>query len=158
MSQLVGIITETNQIGTNPFAELTMLLPSILVVDDDTISREMVCLSLEKAGLNSVSLGSAKTAIEVIGQNRFDLIILDAIMPDHTGYEICEIIRQAPEHADTPIIFVTGQHEYEDRALSTICGSDDLIGKPFLPVELAAKALFHLFSHRLTKSQTKQAA
>ena len=118
----------------------------------------MVCLSLEKAGLNSVNLGSAKTAIEVIGQNRFDLIFLDAIMPDHTGYEICELIRQSPEHEDTPIIFVTGQYEFEDRALSTICGSNDLLGKPFLPVELAAKALFHLFSRRLSTSRALETA
>jgi DNA-binding response OmpR family regulator len=158
MAQVVDVLATTLKESTNPFSELTTLPPNILVVDDDTISRQMVCYALEKAGLNCISLSSATTALEVLHQNCFDLICLDAIMPDHTGYEICKRIRQTPEHEHTPIIFVTGQSEFQDRALSTLSGGTDLIGKPFLTVELAAKALVHLYTHRLKMSQARKAA
>ena len=158
LAQVVDGLANTLKAGANLFSDLTTLPPNILVVDDDTISRQMVCYALEKAGLNCINLNSATTALEVLHLNCFDLICLDAIMPDHTGYEICKRIRLTPEHKHTPIIFVTGQSEFQDRALSTLSGGTDLIGKPFLTVELAAKALVHLYTYRLKMSQVRVAA
>ncbi len=85
MAQVVDGLANTLKAGANLFSDLTTLPPNILVVDDDTISRQMVCYALEKAGLNCINLNSATTALEVLHLNCFDLICLDAIMPDHTG-------------------------------------------------------------------------
>lgn len=158
MSQVVDLLAEVHQIKANPISDLTAIPPKILVVDDDALLRQLITYALEKAGLNSVAIGSANTALEVLEQNQFDLIFLDILMPDHTGYEICERMRLTPEHQETPVIFVTGQCDYQNFTLASLSGGTDLIAKPFLPVELAAKALVHLFNHRLERTRTHSVA
>lgn len=158
MSQVVDVLADVHHIKANPISDLTAIPPKILVVDDDAMLRQLITFALEKAGLNSLSLGSATTALEVLDQNRFDLIFLDIVMPEHNGYEICERIRLTPEHAETPVIFITGQCDFQNFTHASLSGGTDLIAKPFLPVELAAKALVHLFSHRCENVQAPNIA
>ena len=73
-----------------------------------------------------------------------DLVFLDADMPGMNGYDLCKQIRQQPQHAKTPVVFVTGLTDFASRAKSTISGGNDLIAKPFLIIELAVKALTFL--------------
>ena len=155
LANILEVLLE--ELLANP-SDLTAIPPKILVVDDDAMLRQLITYALEKAGLNSLSLGSATTALEVLDQNRFDLIFLDIVMPEHNGYEICERIRLTPEHAETPVIFITGQCDFQNFTHASLSGGTDLIAKPFLPVELAAKALVHLFSHRFGNVQAPNIA
>lgn len=119
--------------------------PNIMVVDDEAISRRAIIYALEKAGLKCVSVEDPKTALTMLSENRFDLIFLDVDMPGMDGFELCTRLRALPAHAKTPVVFVTGLTDFESRARSTLSGGNDLIAKPFLFMELAIKALIHVF-------------
>jgi len=122
---------------------------NVLVVDDEPISRRAVNYALEKTNLKSISTEDPQSALDLLGRNRFDLIILDVNMPGMTGFELCTKIRTLPVHAKTPVIFVTGLTDFESHARSLASGGNDLIAKPFLFIELAVKALLCVLRSRL---------
>lgn len=70
-------------------------------------------------------------------------------MPGMNGFDLCKQIRALPHHAKTPVVFVTGLTDFASRAKSTISGGNNLIGKPFLMMELAVKSLTFLMKARL---------
>jgi CheY-like chemotaxis protein len=119
--------------------------PKILAVDDEVISREMVCSALGKAGLDAKGLDDPLAAQRLLQQEHFDLIFLDIEMPGRTGTELCAEIRGMESNCATPIVFVTSHSDFGSRAQSTLSGGNDFIAKPFLLVELAVKALTWLF-------------
>ncbi|MEO8439507.1 MAG: response regulator [Spartobacteria bacterium] len=120
-------------------------LSRVLVVDDEVISRQVICLALGKANLLPVSADDARSAEQLLKQEHFDLILLDVEMPGRSGLELCLEIRQMPSHRTTPVIFVTAHSDFGTQAQSVLNGGNDFIVKPFLPVELAVKALGWLF-------------
>lgn len=117
---------------------------SVLVVDDEALSRKAVMRGLEKAELKASDVADPGAAFELCKKQTFDLIFLDIDMPGMNGYDLCKQIRAQPQHAKTPVVFVTGLTDFASRAKSTISGGNDLIGKPFLIIELAVKALTFL--------------
>ena len=119
--------------------------PKILAVDDEIISREMVCSALGRAGLQAKSLEDPLAAQRLLEEEHFDLIFLDVEMPGQTGLELCVKIRAMEANRTTPIVFVTSHSDFGSRAQSTLSGGNDFIAKPFLLVELAVKALTWLF-------------
>jgi CheY-like chemotaxis protein len=129
--------------GNSPAQVVTS--PKILVVDDEVISREMVGSALGKAGLHAKSLDDPLAAQRLLEEEHFDLIFLDVEMPGQTGLELCVKIRAMEPNRTTPIVFVTSHSDFGSRAQSTLSGGNDFIAKPFLPVELAVKALTWLF-------------
>lgn len=116
---------------------------NILVVDDEAISRRAITYALEKAKLKSVNVEDPQVALSLLQENKFDLIFLDVDMPGMNGYELCAKLRTLPAHKKTPVVFVTGLNDLESRANSMMSGGTDFIGKPFLFMELAVKALVH---------------
>jgi DNA-binding response OmpR family regulator len=128
---------------------LNLSPPAILVVDDEPISRRAVVYALEKAGLKSTSLNEPHAALDHLSQNRLELVLLDVDMPGMSGFDLCQKLRALPAHAKTPVIFVTAMTDFESRAKSTLSGGNDLIGKPFLFMELAVKALVYILKARL---------
>lgn len=125
------------------------LPPSILVVDDEIISRKAVIFALEKAGLRAVAVEDPNVALALTSTNQFDLVILDVDMPGMNGFDLCKRLRGLPEYKDTPVIFVTSLSDFESRAASMLSGGNDLIAKPFLFTELAVKALLYVTKSRL---------
>jgi len=129
-------------------------LARILVVDDDAISRRAIVYALEKAQLKSVSLEHPQQALELLQANDFDLIFLDVDMPVLNGFELCAKLRALPRHKKTPVVFVTGLNDFENRTSSTMAGGNDFIGKPFLFIELTVKSLIHLLRNQHLKRPT----
>ncbi|MEY4387469.1 MAG: hypothetical protein RLY20_2752 [Verrucomicrobiota bacterium] len=123
---------------------------SILVVDDEAISRRAVTYALEKAKLKSVSIEDPLVAYQMLTENRFDLVFLDVDMPNMNGYELCSKLRSLPSHKSTPVVFVTSLNDFEARANSTMSGGNDFIAKPFLFIELAVKALVYVLRTKLS--------
>ncbi|MEO8428324.1 MAG: response regulator [Verrucomicrobiota bacterium] len=123
--------------------------PIILVLDDDSISREIVCTALEKVDLRAISLGDSGLALKLMEENRFDLIFLDVDMPGLNGYEVCQKIRATSANAKTPVVFVTALTDFETRAQSALSGGTDVIAKPIVLIELAVKAMIHLLRAQL---------
>ena len=123
---------------------ISLASASVLVVDDEALSRKAVMRGLEKAELKAMDVADPGAAFDQCKKQNFDLIFLDIDMPGMNGYDLCKHIRLQPQHAKTPVVFVTGLTDFASRAKSTISGGNDLIGKPFLIIELAVKALTFL--------------
>lgn len=116
----------------------------ILAVDDEMFSRKAVTGALARAQLSSTEVENPMAAYELLRRERFNLVITDVQMPGLDGFQLCEKLRALPGYADTPVIFVTALNGFEARVRSARSGGDDFIGKPFLYLELAVKALTHL--------------
>jgi CheY-like chemotaxis protein len=126
---------------------------NILVVDDEAISRRAVTYALEKARLKSVSVEDPLVAYKLLSEGNFDLVFLDVDMPGMNGYELCTKLRALPGHKKTPVIFVTSLNDFENRASSMMSGGNDFIGKPFLFIELAVKALIYVLRARFAAAR-----
>lgn len=122
---------------------------SILVVDDEDLSRRAIVYALEKAQLQSITVEDPNTAIKMLSEKLFDLVFLDVNMPGMTGYELCAKLRSLPLHKKTPVIFVTVLSDFDNRASSTMAGGNDFIAKPFLFIELTVKALIYVLRGKL---------
>jgi CheY-like chemotaxis protein len=142
---LLGILFEKGTAPERPGAPP----PTVLVVDDEAISRRAVIYALDKAKLKSVNAEDPAAAYDLLAENKFDLIFLDVDMPGMNGFELCTKLRQLPAHKKTPVVFVTGLNDFERRTSSTMSGGNDFIGKPFLFIELAVKALVYVLRSRL---------
>jgi DNA-binding response OmpR family regulator len=144
LGALFGRVTQTG--GPQPQEPLQA---TILIVEDEAISRRAIIYALEKARLQSVTFEDPLAALKVLGERKFDLIFLDVDMPGMNGFELCTKLRALPAHKDTPVIFVTHLSDFESRATSTMSGGNDLIAKPFLFIELTVKTLIWLLRHRM---------
>ncbi len=113
----------------------------ILIVDDDPSLREVVRFALEKEGFRTIQALDGKKALEAFAQNDPALVILDIMMPEMDGTEVCREIRKK---SDKPIVFLSSKDDELDRVLGLELGGDDYVTKPFSPRELVArvKAIF----------------
>jgi len=111
-------------------------LANLLLVDDDAHIREVMRFALEKAGHQVTEAADGAAAFALFQQHAFDLVVLDIVMPELDGLELCRRIRaQGP----LPIIFVSSRDEELDRVLGLELGGDDYLTKPFSPRELSAR-------------------
>lgn len=111
----------------------------IFVVDDDEMNLKLTAGVLKADGFEVSAAGSGEQALAVIGQVQPSLAILDVMMPDMDGYELCRRLRQRPDTAAIPIIILTALSELDERLKAFEAGADDFIAKPFQPRELLAR-------------------
>lgn len=112
-----------------------MLNKKILLVDDEVDILDMMEIVLKKEGFKQIiKTTTGKGAIEECQNNNPDIIVLDIMLPDIDGYEVCKKIR---ETSMVPIIFLSAKDEEIDKLLSFALGGDDYITKPFSPKEVA---------------------
>jgi two-component system, OmpR family, response regulator len=108
----------------------------ILIADDDPHIREVVKFALEKAGFLTAQAGDGRETVELVSALSPDLLVLDIIMPEMDGIEVCRRIRA---HSATPIVFLSSRDEEVDRIVGLEMGGDDYVSKPFSPRELVAR-------------------
>ena len=108
----------------------------IMIVDDDPNILQVAGFAVQKAGYSVVSAKNGREALELFRGTRPDLIVLDIMMPELDGTELCKMIRL---ESDLPIIFLTSMDEEIDRVLGLELGADDYITKPISPRELVAR-------------------
>lgn len=114
----------------------------ILLVDDEVEILKLLSTVLKKEGLNHVfTAETGSKALEIFKKELPDLVILDIMLPDMEGYEVCKKMR---EKAMVPILFLSAKNEELDRILGFAIGADDYITKPFSPKEVAYRAKAHL--------------
>ena len=118
--------------------------PVILCVDDDKVTMRGLERALVNNGYSVLTAGSAAQALTTLQHTKPDLILLDAIMPDMDGYEICKRVRSNQELANVPVIFVTAQEEGEDTNRALSLGAVDYLIKPFKRETLLRKVAQHL--------------
>ena len=111
-------------------------MANLLLVDDDAHIREVMRFALEKAGHLVTEAADGAAAFALVQQRSFDLVVLDIVMPELDGLELCRKIRA---QSSLPIIFVSSRDEELDRVLGLELGGDDYLTKPFSPRELSAR-------------------
>lgn len=108
----------------------------VLVVDDEWNLRNLLRIYLTKNGLDVTEAKNGHAGVSMAEQQVFDLIILDVMMPDMDGWQVCKKIR---ETKDTPILMLTARDETRDKVKGFEIGADDYLVKPFDPEELIAR-------------------
>src|SRR5436309_5314559 len=114
-------------------------MKKILLIEDDADLFALLKYNLEKEGFSMIGQQTGKGAIELCRQTRPDLILLDIMLPDSDGLDICKGIRKDPELAATPIIFLTARASETDRIVGLEIGANDYVVKPFFVRELIAR-------------------
>ena len=109
---------------------------NVLFVEDDRSIREVTTLALEQAGFRVTGCGDGREGLEVFARERFDLVLLDVMLPGVDGLEVCREIRRADR---TPIIMLTARTDTVDVVVGLELGADDYVSKPFQPAELVAR-------------------
>lgn len=116
---------------------MTLSAPQILVVDDDSEIRKLLARYMREQGYRVLLASKCADVRETIVTHRVDLIILDVLLPDGSGLDLCRDLRAA--RSTIPIILLTALKEDVDRILGLEIGADDYLGKPFNPRELVAR-------------------
>ena len=111
----------------------------ILIVDDEADLLELVSYNLRKDGFIVDSASDGETALTKVRKGKYDLAILDLMLPGIQGMELCRILRNDSKTAGLPIIMLTAKGEEVDRILGLEMGADDYMTKPFSPRELIAR-------------------
>ena len=114
-------------------------MKKIVLIEDDSDLFSLLKYNLEKEGFHLVGSQTGKGAIELCRRERPDLIILDIMLPDSDGIEICKGIRSRPDLSHIPVIFLTARASETDRILGLELGANDYIVKPFFIRELIAR-------------------
>ena len=109
---------------------------NILIVEDEEDIQELLKFNIERAGFNTSVCGTGEQALTLLETSRFDLIILDLMLPDMDGLDILKKIKINPIHSDIAVIILTAKGEELDRILGFELGAEDYVVKPFSIREL----------------------
>jgi len=121
-----------------------MTMNRVLIVDDAPIQLKVIIPILERQNIKASVASSGQEALDLIESEPPDLILLDIVMPEMDGYEVCSRIKNSPAHADIPILFLTGRDGSEDIIRAFDVGGADYVTKPVNPSELVARIKTHL--------------
>lgn len=110
----------------------------LLIVDDEENLRSMLAAALRHHGFTVTTAENGRQALEVIADEHPDLVLLDVMMPDLDGFEVCRRLRSEGDH--TPVLFLTARDSTEDKVRGLTLGGDDYLHKPFSLDELVARA------------------
>ncbi len=122
-------------------------MSKVVVVDDEPFILMMIEDKLTKAGIKVVTLRESKNAVDVVRKEQPDLVILDWMMPEISGIEICRTLKADSELNDIPIFMLTAKGQDADEQLGLQCGVSRYITKPFSP-----KALLEMVNESLGRA------
>lgn len=124
--------------------------PVVLVVDDDELAIKAVVQLLSRRGFQMLSATSGRQALEVLSKKPVDVLVLDVLMPEMTGLDVCRTLRSDGRFNELPIILLTGCDDVETRAAGMKLGVSDFLCKPFAHHELIAKIQNQLNVRRIS--------
>ncbi len=113
--------------------------PVVLVVEDEQNIRELVCLHLGLESYECVPSGDGEDALKLARARRFDLVILDLMLPGLDGVTVCRALRRESQNTDVPVLMLTARREESDKVVGLESGADDYLTKPFSVRELIAR-------------------
>jgi len=117
----------------------SLVTPRIVIIEDEKDIVELVRYNLRKEGLEVVGFGRGRDGLDYIRRNPADLVLLDVLLPDLDGFEICRALRADDRTRALPVIFLTAKGAEIDRVVGLEIGADDYVVKPFSPRELVAR-------------------
>ncbi|MDQ1291089.1 MAG: two-component system, OmpR family, alkaline phosphatase synthesis response regulator PhoP [Nitrospirota bacterium] len=129
----------------------------VLIVEDEKDILQLVKLYLEKEGYRTVTASTGSEGLAQVRTEKPDLVVLDLMLPEIDGLEICKRLRSAPDTAMLPIIMLTAKAEESDTIIGLELGADDYVTKPFSPKTLVArvKALFRRLDRKPEDGPTR---
>jgi two-component system OmpR family response regulator/two-component system alkaline phosphatase synthesis response regulator PhoP len=113
--------------------------PRVLVVEDEPHIRELVCLHLGHEGYSCEAVGDGTEALRLTERERFDLLLLDVMIPGMDGVSLCRAVRNGQTNRDVPILMLTARRDESDKVIGLESGADDYLTKPFGVRELVAR-------------------
>jgi DNA-binding response OmpR family regulator len=128
------------------------MVDTILVVEDEPDVIDLIRYHLRRAGFDVLTASNGPAGLATAAQTRPDAIVLDIMLPQMTGLEVCKALRQSNETADIPILILTAKAEMTDRIAGLELGVDDYITKPFSPRELVLRVQNLLRRLRLVRN------
>jgi DNA-binding response OmpR family regulator len=111
----------------------------VLVVEDDVHIRDLIALHLGLEGLEISAVGDGREALTQLAGTRFDLVVLDLMLPGVDGVTICKTLRRSGPNTDTPVLMLTARGEEADTVIGLESGADDYLAKPFGVREFVAR-------------------
>src|SRR5580765_6069071 len=124
----------------NLMAQTPLQSPHVLVVEDEPNIRELVCLHLGHEGYLCEGVGDGQSALKRSETERFDLMVLDVMLPGLDGLSLCRAVRNGTMNQDVPILMLTARREESDKVVGLESGADDYLTKPFGVRELVARS------------------
>jgi two-component system phosphate regulon response regulator PhoB len=116
----------------------------IAIVEDEAELASLIDYNLARNGYQTQVFNGSQSTLKTLEHARPDLILLDVMLPEMDGFELCRLIRQSPVLGRTPVLFLTARSDEVDRVLGLEIGGDDYMTKPFSPRELIARVKAHL--------------
>ena len=113
--------------------------PVVLVVDDDELASKAVVKLLERRGYTILTATNGRKGLEILATHHVDVMVLDVIMPEMTGLEVCHILRSDGRFSDLPVILLTGCDDVDTRAAAMKLGVSEFLCKPFAHHGLIAR-------------------
>jgi DNA-binding response OmpR family regulator len=132
-----------------------MIPKLIAIVDDEPDILELVSINLKKASYRVREFPDSESFFKSLYAETPDLIILDLMLPDMDGFEVCKLLKNEDKYASIPIIMLTARVEETEKVLGLELGADDYVTKPFSPRELVARVKAVLRRNK-TKEETKK--
>ncbi|RMD83563.1 MAG: response regulator [Candidatus Dadabacteria bacterium] len=125
--------------------------PVVLVVDDDEMAARAVVKLLERRGFTMLTAPSGRKALEILGNTHVDVLVLDVMMPEMTGLEVCQVLRSEARLSELPIIMLTGCDDFDTRAAAMKLGVSEFLCKPFAHHELIERINNQLEARRIAR-------
>jgi len=117
---------------------------SVLVVDDNEMNRDLLGRRLEQEGYHVAGAGSGKQALDILRQERFDLMLLDLMMPDMDGFEVLLRLKEDPSHSNMPVVMITADNDAESVKRCIKLGAVDYVVKPINLAILKSRVWGHI--------------
>src|SRR5215203_6944812 len=124
---------------------------TILVVDDNPLNLQLVIRTLDGSGHRILAARSGAAAVDVARKTRPDLILLDVMMPDMSGFEVCRALKADAQTRDAAVIFLSALADVEGKVSGLLLGAVDYITKPIQPEEVQVRVANHLTRRRLER-------
>ncbi len=121
-----------------------MIRPTVLLVEDEPAQREMLAYNLEAEGFDVITADNGEDGLILVDENDPDLIVLDWMMPQLSGIEVCRRLKSNSKTRQIPVIMLSARAEEVDRVRGLETGADDYVVKPYSVIELMARIKAHL--------------
>ena len=121
-----------------------MISPTVLLVEDEPAQREMLAYNLEAEGFDVIAADNGEDGLTLVDENDPDLIVLDWMMPQLSGIEVCRRLKSNSKTRQIPVIMLSARAEEVDRVRGLETGADDYVVKPYSVIELMARVKAHL--------------
>ena len=132
-----------------------MIRPTVLLVEDEPAQREVLVYNLEAEGFDVITADNGEDGLLLVEENQPDLIILDWMIPQLSGLEVCRRLKLNPKTRQIPVIMLSARSEDVDRVRGLETGADDYVVKPYSVVEFTARVKAHFRRANVATAGTK---